>query len=120
MPKYVKIRNLTELKRAITVGTEVKLVFHSVHPELQGLVRVVTKTQSNGFYSVIKNRPNHHCSVCNGGKGIWSDYGRSSEYSFSGSRVSRIEKKCEKNRVLYILQVLEKKDGEQHELSNMA
>ena len=63
-------KNLAELKRYIKLGTEFKATRHKYHPDIVGLTRVVTKVQTNGFYSKIKDEPNHRFSDCNGGKGL--------------------------------------------------
>ena len=48
-------KNLAELKRYIKLGTEFKATRHKYHPDIVGLTRVVTKVQTNGFYSKIKD-----------------------------------------------------------------
>ncbi len=43
---------------------------HQYHPDIVGLTRVVTKVQTNGFYSKIKDQPDHKWSTCNQGLGF--------------------------------------------------
>ena len=54
--KPLQIKNLTDLKRHIKLGTEIVATSHQYHPDIVGLTRVVTKVQTNGFYSKIKDR----------------------------------------------------------------
>ena len=77
-----EIKNLADLKRHITVGAEIVCSFHRKHPEFVGLTRVVSKVQTNGFYSQIKDQPDHKWSVCNYGKGIYSDFEKAGLYRF--------------------------------------
>ena len=44
------MKTLTEVKRAIQVGTRLRCVSNSKRPELNGLMRTVTKAQTNGFF----------------------------------------------------------------------
>lgn len=57
--KPLQIKNLTDLKRHIKLGTEIVATSHQYHPDIVGLTRVVTKVQTNGFYSKIKDQPDH-------------------------------------------------------------
>ena len=61
-PQPLEISSLAVLKRAIKPGTELMTTYHSKHPEIVGLVRVVTEVQTNAFYSVIKDQPDHKYS----------------------------------------------------------
>ena len=51
--KPLRIKNLADLKRHIRLGTELVATAHQYHPDIVGLTRVVTKVQTNGFYSKI-------------------------------------------------------------------
>ena len=66
----LEIHSLAALKRTIKPGTELIATYHAKHPEIVGLVRVVTEVQTNAFYSVIKDQPDHEYSTCNHGKGF--------------------------------------------------
>lgn len=82
-PQPMAFKNLAELKRHIKVGTEFKATSHKYHPNIVGLTRVVTKVQTNGFYSKIKDEPDHRFSDCNGGKGFFTELGKAGEYMIS-------------------------------------
>ena len=78
------VKNLADLKRAIKPGVEIVTIRHALHPDLIGLVRVVGKVQTNGFYSTIKDQPDHKWSACNGGKGVWTPFEKAASYIFDG------------------------------------
>ena len=77
-----EIKSLADLKRNISVGTEIETTYHWKHPDLVGLTRVVTKVQTNGFYCKVKDQPQHKWSVCNNGEGIFSDFQKADTYRF--------------------------------------
>lgn len=87
----LNIKNLADFKRHIKVGTELKATFHKYHTDIVGLTRVVTKVQTNGFYSKIKDQPNHKWSTCNYGKGFRTDFEKAEFYRFSGSTIQLLD-----------------------------
>ena len=86
-PQPMAFKNLAELKRYIKLGTEFKATRHKYHPDIVGLTRVVTKVQTNGFYSKIKDEPNHRFSDCNGGKGFFTELGKAGGYILTALRL---------------------------------
>ena len=86
-PVPLAIRNLACLKRAIKPGAELMATYHANHPEIVGLVRVVTEVQTNAFYSVIKDQPNHEYTTCNHRKGFRSNFEKAANYQFDGTTV---------------------------------
>ena len=102
-PQPMAFKNLAELKRYIKLGTEFKATRHKYHPDIVGLTRVVTKVQTNGFYSKIKDEPNHRFSDCNGGKGFFTELGKAGGYIFDGTAVKVLDKRGE-NGVIYELE----------------
>mgnify|MGYP007104456418 CR=1 FL=1 len=102
-PQPMAFKNLAELKRYIKLGTEFKATRHKYHPDIVGLTRVVTKVQTNGFYSKIKDEPNHRFSDCNGGKGFFTEFGKAGGYIFDGTAVKVLDKRGE-NGVIYELE----------------
>ena len=83
----VAIKNLAELKRYIRPGVEFKTLRQEKHPDMVGLTRVVTTVQTTGFYSKIKNQPEHPFSTCNHGKGFYTGFGKAGDYIFEGTTV---------------------------------
>ena len=76
----VAFKSLAELKRFIRPGVEFKTVSHANHADMVGLTRVVTTVQTVGFYSKVKDQPEHPFSTCNHGRGrvpafLWSRCG---------------------------------------------
>lgn len=56
-----------------------------------GLTRVVTTVQTVGFYSKIKDQPDHPFSTCNYGKGFYTDFGKAGNYIFDPFAGERTE-----------------------------
>jgi hypothetical protein len=77
-----EIKSLADVKRAINEGRCFTIVKHHLHPEMSGQRRKANVIQTNGFYSVIPDEPNHLVSLANNGKGYWIDYGKASEWKF--------------------------------------
>ena len=80
----VAFKSLAELKRFIRPGVEFKTVSHANHADMVGLTRVVTTVQTVGFYSKVKDQPEHPFSTCNHGKGFYTDFGKAGNYIFDG------------------------------------
>lgn len=106
----LQISSLAELKRCIQPGMELEVSYHSKHPGLVGLRRVVTKVQSNAYYTVVKDQPNHWYSVCNDGRGFRSGIERASQYIFEGSKITVLDPMKRDGSVLYEMEVYQ---GEQ-------
>lgn len=107
----LKIRSLAELKRVIQPGTEIKALSHGNHPDLIGLVRVVTEVQTNAFYSKIKDQPNHRLSACNYGKGFRSDFEKAGAYLFDGTTIKVLNSRKNDGSVLYEMEVYSPENG---------
>lgn len=78
----MEIKNLAQLKKAINAKTPFQIVQHFVKPEFTGQIRKPNVVQTNGFYSVVHNDPDHMVSRFNGGKGSWIAYGKASDWKF--------------------------------------
>ena len=78
----MEIKNLAQLKREIQAKRPFEIVRHYVRPEFEGQIRKPNVIQTNGFYSVILDDPDHHISQANGQKGSWIDYGKASDWAF--------------------------------------
>ncbi len=109
----LSIKNLADLKRHIQVGTELVATAHQYHPDIVGLTRVVTKVQTNGFYSKIKDQPEHKWSTCNYGKGGWTPFGKASDYRFNGSEIQVLNRRKNDGSVLYAIEIY----GQENQMS---
>ena len=109
--KPLRIKNLADLKRHIKLGTELVATEHRYHPDIVGLTRVVTKVQTNGFYSKIKDQPDHKWSTCNHGVGFWTPYNKAGAYRFEGSKIQVLNPRKNDGSVLYEMELY---DGEQN------
>ena len=109
--KPLQIKNLTDLKRHIKLGTEIVATSHQYHPDIVGLTRVVTKVQTNGFYSKIKDQPDHKWSTGNHGSRFWSPYSKASAYRFDGSKIQVLNPRKNNGSVLYEMELYDSKQN---------
>ena len=100
----VAFKSLAELKRFIRPGVEIKTVSHANHADMVGLTRVVTTVQTVGFYSKIKDQPEHPFSTCNHGKGFYTDFGKAGNYIFDGTTVKVKDARKQDRGVIYELE----------------
>lgn len=101
----LQISSLAELKRYIQPGMELVVSYHSKHPGLVGLRRVVTKVQTNAYFTVVKDQPEHKYSDCNDGQGFRSDIYKASCYRFDGSKITVLDTRKRDGSVLYEMEV---------------
>ena len=106
----LQISSLAELKRYLQPGMELEVSYHSKHPGLVGLRRVITKVQSNAYFTVVKDQPEHRYSDCNDGRGFRSDIEKASCYRFDGSKITVFDPRKQDGTVLYEMEVYQ---GEQ-------
>ena len=97
----VAFKNLAELKRFIRPGVEFKTLYHANHAGMVGLTRVVTTVQTTGFYSKIRDQPEHPFSTCNHGKGFYTDFGKAGNYLFDGTTVKVKDTRNKDRGVIY-------------------
>ena len=105
----LQINSLAELKRYLQPGMELEVSYHSKHPGLVGLRRVITKVQSNAYFTVVKDQPDHWYSVCNDGRGFLSGIERASQYIFAGSKITVLDPMKRDGSVLYEMEVYQGK-----------
>ena len=101
----LRINSLAELKRYLQPGMELEVSYHSKHPGLVGLRRVITKVQSNAYFTVVKDQPEHRYSDCNDGRGFRSDIEKASCYRFDGSKITVLDPRKQDGTVLYEMEV---------------
>ena len=107
----VAFKSLAELKRFIRPGVEFKTVSHANHADMVGLTRVVTTVQTVGFYSKIKDQPEHPFSTCNHGKGFYTDFGKAGNYIFDGTTVKVKDARKQDRGVIYELEFYDRKQN---------
>lgn len=66
------VQSLNNLKKALRTGSRIEILFHW-RPESHGKIREVTLANTQGFYSVVRDEPEHRDSLANNGKGtvLW-------------------------------------------------
>lgn len=101
----VKVKNLAGLKRILKPGTEFVATYHSKHPGIVGLVRVVTEVHTNGFYSKIKDQPDHWYSTCNQGKGFYTGFQKAGFYRFDGPTIQVLDPCSSDESILFEMEV---------------
>lgn len=73
--------NLATVKRNLKDGKGFKIINH-IREEYIGQIRIPTKTQTNGVYTVVKDNPEHKVSKGNNGKGSWLEFGKATDWKF--------------------------------------
>lgn len=101
----LRISSFAELKRYIQPGMELVVSYHSKHPGLVGLRRVITKVQTNAYFTVVKDQPEHRYSDCNDGRGFRSDIEKASCYRFDGTKITVLDPRKRDGTVLYEMEV---------------
>ena len=107
----VAFKSLAELKRFIRPGVEFKTVSHANHADMVGLTRVVTTVQTVGFYSKIKDQPEHPFSTCNHGKGFYTDFEKAGNYIFDGTTVKVKDSRKQDSGVIYELEFYDREQN---------
>ncbi|MFR6693189.1 MAG: DUF4314 domain-containing protein [Dysosmobacter sp.] len=90
---------------------EFKTVSHANHADMVGLTRVVTTVQTVGFYSKIKDQPEHPFSTCNHGKGFYTDFGKAGNYIFDGTTVKVKDARKQDRGVIYELEFYDREQN---------
>jgi len=119
--RQIQVKNLAELKRAVKPGVEMLTTSHAYHQDIVGLTRQVTKVQTVGFYSVIKDQPNHKYSTCNHGKGFFTGFEKASAYIFDGNTITLLNTRKNDGSILMTFELYrqEQKQAIESEENNM-
>ena len=87
--KYLTIRNLSQLKKALTHGRTFEIVEQYLKPEMSGQIRRVEVVQTNGIYSHAVGgcdaETQSMINAWNYGKGSWVSFGKASDWVFDGT-----------------------------------
>lgn len=103
MPRSIPIKNLAEYKRSMQLGAEFMPTYHAYHPDTVGLVRVVSEVHTNGFYSKVKDQPEHPLSMSNHGKGFFTPFEKASNYHYGDSSIDCLNSKT--GEVIYTFEI---------------
>lgn len=119
--RKIQVKSLAELKRAVKPGVEMLTTSHAYHQDIVGLTRQVTKVQTVGFYSVIKDQPNHKYSTCNHGKGFFTGFEKASAYIFDGNTITLLNTRKNDGSILMTFELYgqEEKQAIESEEKNM-
>ena len=93
MPRSIPIKNLAEFMPT----------YHAYHPDTVGLVRVVSEVHTNGFYSKVKDQPEHPLSMSNHGKGFFTPFEKASNYHYGDSSIDCLNSKT--GEVIYTFEI---------------
>lgn len=72
---------------------------------------MVTTVQTVGFYSKIKDQPEHPFSTCNHGKGFYTDFGKAGNYIFDGTTVKVKDARKQNRGVIYELEFYDREQN---------
>lgn len=75
------IKNLSQLKRALQVGTRFEILYHW-KKECTGEIRRVASVNTVSIHTVVDGQPEHKNSVANGGKGTALWFEKATEWEF--------------------------------------
>lgn len=81
----MEIKNLSQLKKAVSNGACFKIVKHHIKPAYEGQTRKANKIQTNGMYTIVPNPQNEtdmQVVNANRGKGSWVEFGKASDWVF--------------------------------------
>jgi hypothetical protein len=81
------IKNLSQLKKAISNKQKFQIVKHFVHEGFAGQIRTPNVIQTNGFYSIIEDDPTSQITTANYGKGYWYGYESAACYEFNDNSI---------------------------------
>lgn len=95
------IKNLSQLKRALKVGTDFEITGHC-RPECIGERRRVNYVDTTGFYSIVPRQPESRASKANGGRGSYLRWSNAPYWKFEGGKCGLYSDKEHTERELII------------------
>lgn len=83
------VKNLSQFKKALATGRQFEIIEHYLKPQHTGEIRKANVMQTNGMYSIVTNGINEEiANTVNGGKGMWLDFGKASQWVFDGEYIT--------------------------------
>lgn len=92
--KPVEVKNLAQLKRIMTVGTEFEIT-SGIHPDIVNQLRQVKYADTTGIYSIRPDAPDDKISTANGGRGYYMQWGKAADWEFSNGKCTAYRKGAE-------------------------
>ncbi|MEG1894609.1 MAG: hypothetical protein RR162_00115 [Oscillospiraceae bacterium] len=96
------IKNLSQLKKHLTAGTEFEIINHC-RPECVGEIRKVTIENTQGLYSIIPNEPQSKATLANDGRGSWLSWSKARFWDFSEDGICSLYNSDEKRTEDYLI-----------------
>lgn len=96
------IKNLSQLKKQLTAGTEFEIVKHC-RPEQIGEIRRVNIANTQGLYSIIPNEPQSKTTLANGGRGSWLGWSKAPFWEFKPDGTCLLYNSDEKRTEDYLI-----------------
>lgn len=84
------VKNMSQFKKWLEVGKEVKFIRNAIRPEKAGMTRKITKVQTNGLYTEIE------------GKNSWLALPKAKETIFEDGKIKFLMNFMTKNEEDYI------------------
>ncbi len=80
--KPAEIKNLAQLKRALTVGAEFEIT-SAIRPDINKQLRQVKYADTTGIYSIRPDAPDDRITLANDGRGSYLDWGKAADWDFN-------------------------------------
>ena len=92
--KPVEVKNLAQLKRIMTVGTEF-VITSNIRSDITDQLRQVKYADTTGIYSVRPDAPDDKISTSNRGRGYYLPWGKAADWEFSNGKCTAYKKGAE-------------------------
>lgn len=92
--KPVEVKNLAQLKRIMTVGTEF-VITSNIRSDIVDQLRQVKYADTTGIYSVRPDAPDDKISTANRGRGYHLPWGKATDWEFSNGKCTAYRKGAE-------------------------
>ena len=92
--KPIEIKNLAQLKRALTVGAEFEITSH-IRPDISDQLRRVNYVDTTGIYSIRPDAPDDKITLANEGRGSYLQWGKAAEWDFKNDICTLYQKGAE-------------------------
>ena len=102
------IKNLSQLKKRLTAGSEFEIIDHC-RQEYIGQTRRIILANTQGFYSIVPEEPDNRVSLGNGGKGSVLWWSKAPFWKFENGVCSLYDNdKLDRKGLIIAFQIMEK------------